>query len=64
VLREAFDYLHSGQLGPSRFAHALVYRARDGIGKVSAPTPVPATMDYDLWCGPAPKEPIMWKQLH
>ncbi|MBP8261225.1 MAG: metallophosphoesterase family protein, partial [Verrucomicrobia bacterium] len=40
-------------------AYALVYRARDGIGTVSAPTPVPATVDYDLWCGPAAKIPLM-----
>jgi predicted dehydrogenase len=64
LLRQAFDYLHSGQVGAIRYAHALIYRARDGIGTVSAPTPVPATVDYDLWCGPAPKGPLMHKQLH
>jgi predicted dehydrogenase len=64
LLRQAFDYLRSGQLGPIRYAHALVYRARDGIGKVSTPTPLPATVDYDLWCGPAPKARLMRKQLH
>ena len=64
VLREAFDYLRSGQLGPIRYAHALVYRPRESLGKVSAPTPVPATLDYDLWCGPAPKLPLLRKQLH
>lgn len=64
VLPQAFDYLRSGQIGPIRFAHALVYRARSGIGKVSTPTPVPETVDYDLWCGPAPKAPLMRKQLH
>lgn len=64
VLPVAFDYLRSGQLGAIRFAHALVSRARNSIGKVSAPTPVPETVDYDLWCGPAPKGPLMRKQLH
>ena len=64
LLRQVFDYLRSGQIGPIRYAHALVYRARDGIGTVSAPTPVPATVDYDLWCGPARKGPLMRKQLH
>jgi predicted dehydrogenase len=64
VLRQAFDYLRSGELGPIRFAHCLVYRPRDGIGKVATPTPVPATVDYDLWCGPVPKGPLMRKQLH
>ena len=25
---------------------------------------MPPTVDYDLWCGPAPKAPLMRKQLH
>ena len=53
-----------GEFGAIRFAHALVYRARDGIGSVDAPTPPPRTVDYDLWCGPAPKKPLLRKQLH
>ncbi len=64
LLHEAFDYLRGGQLGAIRYAHALVYRAREGIGTVNAPTPPPRTVDYDLWCGPAPKAPLMRKQLH
>jgi predicted dehydrogenase len=63
LLRQTFDTLRGGELGAIRFAHALVYRPREGIGKVSEPTPVPATVDYDLWCGPAPKGPLMRKQL-
>ena len=41
-----------------------MYRAREGIGTVNTPTPLPDTVDYDLWCGPAPKIPLMRKQLH
>lgn len=63
-LRQTFDSLRGGLLGPMRYAHALVYRARDGIGAVSTPSPVPATVNYDLWCGPAPKAPLLRKQLH
>ncbi len=63
-LRQTFDDLRGGQLGPIRFAHALVYRGREGIGRVSAPTPLPPTIDYDLWCGPAPKGPLLRKQLN
>jgi len=64
ALREAVQYLGSGQLGAMRCARAIVYRPREGIGKVSGPTPPPPTLDYDLWCGPAPKAPLMRKQLH
>src|SRR4051812_2315626 len=63
-LRRVFDRLKHGELGPIRFAHTLVYRPRDGLGTVTAPTPPPATVDYDLWCGPAPNRPLMRKQLH
>ena len=64
ALSQAFQYLRSGQLGPIRWARAIVYRPRVGIGKVTVPTPPPATVDYDLWCGPAPKGPLLRKQLH
>ncbi len=64
LLRRTFDDLRRGGLGAIRYAHALVYRARAGIGRVSAPTPVPETLDYNLWCGPAPKGPLLRKQLH
>src|SRR4051794_39943390 len=64
LLRRVFDRLRGGELGAMRFAHALVYRARDGIGSVDAPAPPPGTVDYDLWCGPAPKKPLLRKQLH
>jgi predicted dehydrogenase len=63
-LARTFDQLNGGELGAVRFAHALVYRARDGIGNVDAPTTLPSTVDYDLWCGPAPKGPLKRKQLH
>jgi predicted dehydrogenase len=63
-LRRVFDRLRGGELGAIRFAHALVYRARDGIGSVDAPTTPPRTADYDLWCGPAPVRPLLRKQLH
>jgi predicted dehydrogenase len=63
-LPEAFEYLRSGELGRIRYGHTLVYRPRTGIGKVSAPTAIPSSVDYDLWCGPAPKQPLMRKQLN
>jgi predicted dehydrogenase len=64
TLRRAFEYLHSGAIGPIRYAHAIIYRPRLGIGKAGKAMPVPASVDYDLWCGPAPKTPLACKQLH
>src|SRR3984957_10678249 len=63
-LRRVFDRLRGGEFGAIRFAHAMVYRARDGIGSVDAPVAPPRSVDYDLWCGPAPKKPLARKQLH
>src|SRR5437762_2673717 len=39
LLREAFEYSHSGQIGSIRYVHALVYNPRNGIGTVNTPTP-------------------------
>ena len=63
-LREAMDYLHSGALGKIQVARGLCYKPRGSIGKVSGPQPVPKTVNYDLWCGPAPLKPLMRKRLH
>lgn len=64
LLRRAFEELRGGALGPIRFAHAIMYRGREGIGRVDTPTALPAGFDYDLWCGPAPKSPLRRKHLH
>jgi hypothetical protein len=34
------------------------------MGKVAGAGPVPPSVDYDLWCGPAPKGPLKRKNLH
>ncbi|MGO8676155.1 MAG: Gfo/Idh/MocA family protein [Limisphaerales bacterium] len=64
ALREAFDWVRSGEIGPIRFARVIVYRERSSIGKVAEPTPIPGDVDYDLWCGPSEKLPLRRKQLH
>ncbi|MEW4569963.1 Gfo/Idh/MocA family oxidoreductase [Tautonia sp. JC769] len=63
-LPAVFDRLQGGEFGPIRLAHALVYRPRNDIGTVDAPTTPPPTVDYDLWCGPVANDPLMRKQLH
>jgi predicted dehydrogenase len=64
ALREAGEFVRSGQMGTPRYAYAVIYRPRASLGRVAAPTPVPPTVDYDLWSGPAPLEPIHRKHLH
>lgn len=61
---EIAAWLSEGHLGRIRIARGLCYKPRPSIGKVSGPQPVPPTVDYDLWCGPAEKRPLMRRSLH
>jgi predicted dehydrogenase len=63
-LRDAMEFLHRGGLGHIRLARGLCYKLRPSIGKVSGDQPVPKTVNYDLWCGPAPVKPLHRKSLH
>ena len=63
-LRRAIDYIQQGHIGKIKLARGLCYVRRGSIGKVDGPQPVPPSVDYDLWCGPAAKEPLMRKNLH
>jgi hypothetical protein len=63
-MREAMEFLHSGGIGKVRLGRGLCYKLRPSIGKVEGEQPVPKTVDYDLWCGPAPKTPLHRKSLH
>jgi predicted dehydrogenase len=63
-MREAIAFLHDGKLGKIKLARGLCYKLRGSIGKVSGPQNPPKTCDYDLWCGPAPKAPLMRSKLH
>ncbi len=64
ALRQAFEFLRSGQLGAVRCARAIVYRPRQPLPKVPDSVEPPSSVDYDLWCGPAPRAPLRRKQLH
>jgi predicted dehydrogenase len=55
-MRQAIEFVRSGKLGKVQVARGLCYKDRPSIGKVSGPQEPPKTMDYDLWCGPAPNK--------
>ena len=63
-MREAMAFMHDGHLGKVKLAYATCYKPRGSIGKVAGEQPIPKTVDYDLWCGPAPKLPLMRTRLH
>ncbi|MCX6902697.1 MAG: gfo/Idh/MocA family oxidoreductase [Verrucomicrobia bacterium] len=61
---EAWAWIKEGHIGKIKVARGLCYKPRQSIGKVDGPQPIPANIDYDLWCGPALKLPLMRKKLH
>lgn len=56
-LQQAVQYVKEGKLGKIVLARGFCYKGRKSIGLVDGPQEVPEGIDYDLWCGPAPKEP-------
>jgi predicted dehydrogenase len=63
-MRQAIEYVLSGKIGKVDLAYGTCYKRRPSIGKVNSEQPIPKTIDYDLWCGPARKLPLMRKNLH
>jgi hypothetical protein len=61
-LKEAAEYIREGNLGKVLWGHVLWYERRGSIGKV-APH-IPEGLDYDLYSGPAPVEPLTRSRLH
>jgi predicted dehydrogenase len=55
-LQQAVEYVQSGKLGKIIIARGFCYKGRKSIGNVDGPQAVPDFIDYDIWCGPAPKE--------
>jgi len=53
------EILWDGAIGPVREVHAWCnrYISPRGIGRPSDTPPVPATLDWDLWLGPAKERP-------
>jgi predicted dehydrogenase len=56
-MQEAVAWVRAGSLGRITAARGFCYKRRDSIGRTTGPQPVPSTVDYDLWSGPAPLAP-------
>jgi predicted dehydrogenase len=60
----AARYVREGKLGQIESVRVCTYRRRSSIGPGGV-HPVPPTVDYDLWAGPAPMElPMRRKSFH
>jgi predicted dehydrogenase len=63
-IKAAVEWVRAGNLGKILVSRGLCYKRRDSIGKVTGEQPIPPGIDYDLWCGPALKLPLMRRRLH
>jgi predicted dehydrogenase len=61
--RSAIEYVGSGKLGKVCMIKSWIYELRPSIGRPADGTP-PATCDYDVWLGPAPKRPFNPNRFH
>src|SRR5436190_5716033 len=57
ALAEAIKYIHEGKLGDVKLARSIVYGRRDSIGGPGQ-CEIPASVDYNLWAGPAPMDKL------
>jgi len=59
----AVAYMRQGKLGEVKLARSIVYGARGSIGEPGT-FEVPASVDYNLFLGPAPLVPLTRRNLH
>jgi predicted dehydrogenase len=64
AVRQALQFMRDGRLGQVRVARGLCYKRRTSIGRHQGEVAIPRTVDYDLWCGPAPRRPLNRLHLH
>ncbi len=63
-LHAALQYIKEGNIGELEYLRGIYYNLRQPIGKVSGPQKPPASVDYNLFLGPAPEAPLMREKLH
>ncbi|HEX3871077.1 MAG TPA: Gfo/Idh/MocA family oxidoreductase [Pirellulales bacterium] len=59
----AIEYVQGGKIGKLNVARGLCYKPRGSIGPRGT-YEVPASVDYNLWAGPAPMSPLTRPKLH
>ncbi|MDA1213038.1 MAG: Gfo/Idh/MocA family oxidoreductase [Planctomycetota bacterium] len=62
-MREAIEFLHQGGIGEVKLARGLCYNRRASIGSKGS-YEVPASVNYDLWAGPAPMAKVTRPKFH
>ncbi|MEQ1827146.1 MAG: Gfo/Idh/MocA family oxidoreductase [Pirellula sp.] len=62
-MRDAMAFVHAGGIGEVTISRGLCYKRRQSIGPKGTYS-VPASVDYDLWSGPAPILPVTRPKFH
>ena len=61
--RQLMEFMHGGGIGEVQLARGLCYKPRGSIGPRGV-YQVPVSVNYDLWCGPAPKHELTRPRFH
>lgn len=64
AIAEALAWLKAGNLGKLTAVRGIVYKRRLSIGKTTGPVAPPATVNYDMFQGPAPLVPLRRVNFH
>ncbi|HWA28305.1 MAG TPA: Gfo/Idh/MocA family oxidoreductase [Lacunisphaera sp.] len=64
AIAEAIAWLKEGHLGKVTAVRGIVYKRRLSIGKTAGPVQPPATVNYDMFQGPAPLVPLRRVNFH
>ncbi len=64
AIREAVAWVRAGNFGKITASRGLCYKPRPSLGLTTGPQAIPTTVNYDLWCGPAPLVPPRRQKFH
>ncbi|MDB6165823.1 MAG: iolG 2 [Lacunisphaera sp.] len=64
AIAEALAWTRAGHLGKIKLVRGIVYKRRLSIGRTPGPVAPPATVNYDLFQGPAPLAPLHRVHFH
>ena len=56
--------LRSGKYGKIKWVHCFKMHVRSSVGKRKTPMKIPSSIDYNLWAGPAPMDPVYRTNFH
>jgi predicted dehydrogenase len=67
--KSGYEWIKEGNIGQVKWSRGFCYKDRgpgsNGIvNATNGPNPLPETLDYNLWCGPAEMEPLRRRELH